>query len=75
MSSNTLRVIESLTTDLEFDPDYFFEDAFKTMNDTASERGLRVDREDVRYLGEVDAPEKIGPVEGVAFYAFEAEAH
>ena len=40
MSSNTLRVIESLTTDLEFDPDYFFEDAFKTMNDTASERGL-----------------------------------
>jgi len=74
VSNNTINIIQSLSADIEFDPSFFMEDVIKSARDTAAERGMFVNRSDVRYVGETDAPEVYAGVEGVKFYLFEAEA-
>ena len=74
MSNNTIHVIESLSADIEFDPSFFMEEVVKSARKTAAERDMFVNRDDVRYVGETDAPEVYAGVEGVKFYLFEAEA-
>lgn len=74
MSNNTIKIVQALRSDIEFDPSFFMDDAVTTAREKAAERGMTVERDDVRYIGETDKPEQYGDVTGASFYLFEAEA-
>lgn len=79
MSENTMRVIQTISREFDFAEDEFAERAIESMEKMAAERDMAVDRDTLRYIGEVEPPARFAESEAVkaneiGFYAFEAEA-
>lgn len=79
MSENTMRVIQAVSREVDFDQEYFGKDAVSRFEKMAAERSMTVDLGTLKYIGEVNAPESVSDSEAVkanklGFHAFEAEA-
>ena len=79
MSENTIRAVQGVSRSIDFKTADFEGDAVETLKKTAAKRGKTVDLSTFRYVGEVEPPRPAGfenyeYPDGIAFYAFEAEA-